>query len=92
MRCSRPDVVWFGESLDAALLDSAFRAAEEAEVCLGVGTSALVHPAASLPLATLRAGGRLVEVNPDPTVLTDLATVSLRATSGETLPGLLPGA
>ena len=88
----RPDVVWFGESLDAALLDSAFRAAEEAEVCLGVGTSALVHPAASLPLATLRAGGRLVEVNPDPTVLTDLATVSLRATSGETLPGLLNGA
>ena len=40
----RPDVVWFGESLDAALLDCAFRAAEEAEVCLEVGTSALVQP------------------------------------------------
>lgn len=88
----RPDVVWFGESLDTALLDSAFRAAEAAEVCLGIGTSALVHPAASLPLATLRAGGRLVEVNPNPTVLTDLATVSIRATSGDTLPGLLNGA
>ena len=87
----RPDVVWFGESLDEALLESAFRAAETAEVCLGVGTSALVHPAASLPLATLRSGGHLVEVNPDPTVLTELATVSLRAPSGETLPGLLPG-
>jgi NAD-dependent deacetylase len=87
----RPDVVWFGESLDAVLLDRAFRAAEAAEVCLGVGTSALVHPAASLPLATLRTGGRLVEINPDPTVLTTLATVSLRATSGETIPRLLSG-
>jgi NAD-dependent deacetylase len=87
----RPDVVWFGESLDTVLLDRAFRAAEAAEVCLGVGTSALVHPAASLPLATLRSGGKLVEVNPDPTVLTTLATVSLRANSGETMHRLLPG-
>ena len=87
----RPDVVWFGESLDTVLLDRAFRAAEAAEICLGVGTSALVHPAASLPLATLRAGGKLVEVNPDPTVLTTLATVSLRANSGETLQRLLLG-
>ena len=85
----RPDVVWFGESLDQALLDRAFRAAAAAEVCLGVGTSALVQPAASLPLATMKAGGRLVEINPDPTVLTSLATVSLRAPSGETLPLLL---
>lgn len=86
----RPDVVWFGESLDTVLLDRAFRAAEAAEICLGVGTSALVHPAASLPLATLRAGGKLVEINPDPTVLTTLATVSLRANSGETMHRLLP--
>lgn len=87
----RPDVVWFGESLDTVLLDRALRAAEDAEICLGVGTSALVHPAASLPLATLRAGGKLVEINPDPTVLTTLATVSLRANSGETLQRLLLG-
>ena len=88
----RPDVVWFGESLDEGILDRAFRAAETADVCLGVGTSALVQPAASLPLATLRAGGRVVEVNPDATALTTLATVSLRAPSGETLPRLLSGA
>ena len=53
----RPDVVWFGEPLDAAVIDSAFQAAQAADVCVVVGTSALVQPAASLPIATKRAGG-----------------------------------
>jgi len=47
----RPDVVWFGESLDPGVLNEAFRVAREASVCLVVGTSALVQPAASVPLA-----------------------------------------
>ena len=87
----RPDVVWFGEALDAGVLDEAFRLAEAADVALVVGTSSLVQPAASLPLATLRAGGKVVEVNPDPTPLTRCATVSLRGRAGSLLPGLLEG-
>lgn len=85
----RPDIVWFGESLDPLVLDAAFQAAQSAEVCLVAGTSALVQPASSLPLMTARAGGRVVEVNPDPTPLTPIAAVSLRAPSGEMLPRLL---
>jgi NAD-dependent deacetylase len=42
----RPDVVWFGESLDPRVLSEAFDAAREADLCLVAGTSALVHPAA----------------------------------------------
>jgi NAD-dependent deacetylase len=85
----RPDVVWFGETLDPAVLERAFEAASAADLCLVVGTSALVHPAASIPLVTLRTGGKLVEVNPADTALTSLATVALRAPSGEVLPELL---
>lgn len=84
----RPDVVWFGERLDPAVLDRAFRAARAADVCLVVGTSAVVHPAASLPLATLASGGRLIEVNPADTPLTARADVVLRGAAGELLPGL----
>jgi NAD-dependent deacetylase len=51
-----------------------------------VGTSALVHPAASLPLAALESGARLVEINPDSTPLTPLAHLSLRGKAGEVLP------
>jgi NAD-dependent deacetylase len=82
-------VVWFGETLDPAVLERAFEAASAADLCLVVGTSALVHPAASIPLVTLRTGGKLVEVNPADTALTSLATVALRAPSGEVLPELL---
>ena len=86
----RPDVVWFGEMLDADLLRRAFEAAGRAQVCLVVGTSALVHPAASVPLATLAAGGALVEVNPDATPLTPRARLSLRGGAATLLPALLP--
>jgi NAD-dependent deacetylase len=84
-------VVWFGESLDAAVLSEAFRVAQASDVCLVVGTSALVHPAASVPLATQDAGGTLIEVNPTDTPLTPIARVSLSGASGEVLPTLLDG-
>ena len=85
----RPDVVWFGEELDPEILESAMEAADAAEVCLVVGTSALVHPAASLPLLTKESGGVVVEVNTEPTPLTEVAQLSLRGRSGEVLPRLL---
>lgn len=85
----RPDVVWFGESLDPRVLGEAFASAREADVCLVAGTSALVQPAASVPLATLEAGGSLVEINPEPTPITPVSTVSLRGFSGAFLPLLV---
>lgn len=85
----RPDIVWFGEALDPAVLSEAFDLARHAELCLVVGTSAVVQPAASLPLATLEAGGSIVEVNPEPTPLTRAAALSLRGPGGEVLPTLL---
>lgn len=87
----RPDVVWFGEALDPAILSEAFSMAGEAALCLVAGTSALVHPAASIPLATLEGGGALVEINPTETPLSGAATVSLRGASGEILPRLVEG-
>jgi NAD-dependent deacetylase len=82
-------VVWFGEGLDPEILKRAMEAAETAEVCLVVGTSALVHPAASLPLLTKESGGVVVEVNTEPTPLTDVAMFSLRGRAGQILPRLL---
>jgi len=87
----RPDVVWFGEMLPEVALTAAFEAASRAEVCIVAGTSALVHPAASVPLATLRAGGTLVEVNPEATPLSPHARWCLRGRAGEVLPDLLGG-
>ena len=85
----RPDVVLFGETLDEGLLDRARHRAERADLCLVIGTSAVVYPAAALPLATLRAGGAIMEVNPRRTELTGAAAVALRGEAGTVLPALL---
>ena len=85
----RPDVVWFGEALDPEVIGSAFDAAGDADLCLVVGTSALVHPAASVPEVTLRNGGAVVEVNLEPTPLTGRVDVSLLGTAGKLVPALL---
>ncbi|MBN2810153.1 MAG: Sir2 family NAD-dependent protein deacetylase [Deltaproteobacteria bacterium] len=65
----KPEVVFFGESIpDWALLEASSEA-EKAGVMLVVGTSAEVHPAAEMPHLTKRAGGKVIEINLEPTAL-----------------------
>jgi len=85
----RPDVVWFGEALDPGVIGASLDAAGEADLCLVVGTSALVYPAASVPQVALQAGGILIEANLETTPLSPLAAVSLRGEAGKLLPALL---
>jgi NAD-dependent deacetylase len=85
----RPGVVWFGEPLPAPAIERASELAGRADAILVVGTSANVHPAASLPYLTRANGGTVIEINPDPTPLSDVADHSLRGTAGEMLPELV---
>lgn len=48
----RPSIVWFGEGLDQNTLDKAKEAADDADVCIIVGTSMMVWPANTLPFLT----------------------------------------
>lgn len=82
----RPHVVWFGESLSPTVLHKAFQLSSECDVMFVIGTSALVQPAASLPLSAAEAGAKIVEINPDPTPLTPYADFSFRGKAGEILP------
>lgn len=85
----RPAIVWFGESLPTDVLDLAWTNSERADLFLVVGTSALVHPAASLPLLAKRSGARVVEINLEPTAISDQVDISLMGRSGELLPQLI---
>jgi len=84
----RPDVVWFGEALDQSRIDLALRAAQDCQAFLAIGTSALVYPAAGLPLMAARAGALVVEINVDETPLTPHAGLVLRGKAAEVLPAL----
>lgn len=85
----RPDVVWFGEMLPADTLQAALEAAGSCDVFFSIGTSGLVEPAASLPFLALQNGAVVVEVNPNPTPLTEAANYALLGPSGVVLPALL---
>ncbi len=71
----KPDIVFYGENLDEALLDRAFAAFAEAEVVLVLGSSLTVQPAASLPECAARSGAKLVIVNNQPTLLDHAAAM-----------------
>jgi NAD-dependent deacetylase len=86
---ARPDIVWFGEALDPTHLERAFLEAATADVCLVIGTSGVVQPAASLVSITRTAGGAVIEVNPDETPITSIATVSIRGTAVDAVPRLV---
>lgn len=85
----RPAVVWFGETLPADILQQASVAAASAQLFFVVGTSALVQPAASLPLMAREHGARVVEINPERTALSSHCDISFLARAGELLPQLV---
>ncbi len=88
----RPDVVWFGEPLDPDVIGTAFAWAEAAAACLVVGTSGIVQPAAGLAEVTRERGAAVIEINPESTPITRIATLSIRGGAADTVPRLIPRA
>src|SRR5690606_10408346 len=85
----RPDVVWFGEALPRAELESAVNASRACQVFFSIGTSGVVQPAASLAHAARNNGSIVVEINAEPTSLTSKVDFALHGKSGEILPELV---
>ena len=70
----KPDITFFGEMLPEAAFEGALQLASRADLMVVLGSSLVVHPAASIPLRALRRGGRLAIVNRGETPADDLAT------------------
>jgi len=85
----RPDVVWFGESLPEDLVRRSLSAIEGCDLMLVVGTSGVVQQAASFADTAFARGVPVVEINLDPTPLSDRATFAIQGRSGEILPRLI---
>jgi NAD-dependent deacetylase len=85
----RPDVVWFGEMLPQDQFSEGETAAEWSDICFVIGTSAVVYPAAYIPKSAKRGGSYLVEINIEPTELSDFADYSIFGKAGEILPMIL---
>ena len=86
-KCDKPDcrgdlkdtIINFKENLDQEILDSGFANCERADLCLAMGSSLRVTPAADMPAACARNGGNLVIVNLQKTPLDSFATLCIHA-------------
>jgi NAD-dependent deacetylase len=85
----KSDTVMFGEPIPHEALHRCSVETSLADCFMTIGTSAVVYPAAGYPVDAWRRGVPLIEVNPEPTPLTEIASVALRGPSGEVLPRLV---
>lgn len=82
----KPDFVFFGEGIPPKAYAASFAAAESADICLIIGSTGEVFPAAEIPRIVKRRGGLVVEIDPEPTGFTDSVTdIFIRAGASEAM-------
>ncbi len=87
----RPDIVWFGDMLNEQNIHKAITAIERCDLLVSIGTSAMVYPAARLPLLGQEVGATMVEINPEPTLLSEIFPHQMRETATTALAKLCDG-
>ena len=85
----KPNAVFFGEPIEKDILIKSFGYAENCDVMLVVGTSAMVYPAAQLPAMAKQNGAMIVEINKEPSMIAGIADYSFYGKAGEILPKLV---
>uniref|UniRef100_A0A667IV15 NAD-dependent protein deacylase sirtuin-5, mitochondrial n=1 Tax=Lynx canadensis TaxID=61383 RepID=A0A667IV15_LYNCA len=85
----RPHVVWFGENLDPAILEEVDRELTLCDLCLVVGTSSVVYPAAMFAPQVSARGVPVAEFNMETTPATNRFRFHFQGPCGTTLPEAL---
>ena len=87
----RPGVVWFGEALDSDRIAHVENWLNEVpcDYVFVIGTTAMFGYIVDWALRASDQGGRLIEINPDTTALSQFATETIREPAGEILPKLV---
>lgn len=85
----KPDAVLFGEALPVVTLREATRRAQKCDLCLVIGSSLVVYPAAYMPVYAREAGASLAIVNLTSTPLDYDASVCIQGKAGEIMPRVM---
>ena len=86
----RPDCIFFGEMIPPEALHRSQQVSAACDVMLVIGTSAMVQPAATMPFIAKDNGAVVVEINPEPTPLTNhISNLPLLGDAGTVLPRLV---
>jgi NAD-dependent deacetylase len=88
----RPDAVFFGEMIPTVALWRSQEIASQCDVMLVVGTSAVVQPAASMPVIAKESGAIVIEINLEPTALTgSISDYLIRGKAGDVMNRIISG-
>ena len=85
----KPDTISFGQAMPEEEMERSIRYAGLCDLCLVLGSSLVVYPAASVPLHAFQAGARLMIVNRDPTPMDEEADLVIHQSVSEALDGML---
>ena len=91
-KCSgllKPATVSFGQSMPQDVMLAAQQAAESCDLFLAVGSSLVVHPAASLPAIAKESGAKLIIINREETPIDQAADLVVHGEIGSILPAMV---
>jgi NAD-dependent deacetylase len=88
----KPDTISFGQAMPEQAMAEAFQYAADCDLCLVLGSSLVVYPAAALPHHALESGARLIIINRDPTGLDSEADVVIHDSLGRVLEQIIAAA
>ena len=85
----KPDVVFFDEQLPRGVLMESEKRSRSCDLCIVVGSSLVVYPAALIPQYAQQGGAKLVIINMGPTEMDRLADIRIDAKAGEVTPKII---
>jgi NAD-dependent deacetylase len=81
----KPDAVFFGEAMPVWETSEAERRSRSCDLCIVLGSSLVVYPAAFMPLYALHSGAKLVIINVGATDMDEVAHVRIYGKAGEVM-------
>ena len=85
----KPATISFGQAMPEWETAEAYRRSEASDLFLVVGSSLVVHPAASMPAVAKHAGAKLVIINRDGTALDNLADLVVHGEAGKVMAAII---
>ncbi len=89
MKCDhslRPDIVWFGDSLNREVMEEGIAAIATCDLFISIGTSGVVWPAAGFPEVAKNNKARCIEINPEPSAMSAMYETIIEGSAGKVLP------
>ena len=81
----KPDTVSFGQAMPSDKMAKSLQHAQECDLCIVLGSSLVVYPAASVPAHAAECGARLMIINRDETPLDRQAALTIHDSVAKTL-------